>query len=140
MSAREWIRDRSLGLFFLAIFFASWIGQLVTQWFQFRAEQETHSEPASFWSGDFWFGFWQATFENWQSEFLQISAFVIATAYLVFKGSAESGDTDQRIEAKVDALLRDKGLDPEQIERRLPTMYQRTDAEREEHRKASDPG
>lgn len=135
----QWVRDRSLGIFFLAIFFLSWIGQLVTQWYQFRGEQETHGEGAAFWSGDFWFGFWQATFENWQSEFLQISAFVIATAYLVYKGSAESGDADQRIEAKVDALLRARGLDPEEVERRLPELVQRTPKDREKHRRASQP-
>jgi len=29
---REWIRDRSLGLFFVSMFLASWIAQLVFEW------------------------------------------------------------------------------------------------------------
>jgi hypothetical protein len=29
--------------------------------------------------------FWQATLENWQSEFLQLASFVILSAYLVYK-------------------------------------------------------
>lgn len=139
MSAREWIRDRSLGIFFLSLFLASWIGQLVVQWFEFVSNQRAHGEPAEFWSGDFWYVFWQATLENWQSEFLQLSAFVIATAYLVYKGSAESGDADQRLEAKLDALLRERGVDPDELELRLPDLYHRTDKERDEHRRASAP-
>jgi len=66
-----------------------------------------------------------------------LSAFVIATAYLVYKGSAESGDSDTRLEAKLDALLREKGMDPDEIERRLPPIHQRTAKEREEHGRAS---
>ena len=34
--------------------------------------------------------FVEATFENWESEFLQMAAFVLLTAVLVQKGSAES--------------------------------------------------
>jgi hypothetical protein len=137
---REWIRDRSLGVLFIGLFLASWLGQLVAEWFDFRNEQQTHGEPATFWSADFWVVFWQSTFENWQSEFLQLAAFVIATAYFVFKGSAESGDSDQRIEAKLDALLRADGLDPERIERSLSGKYQPTTSERDMHRHASGAG
>jgi uncharacterized protein DUF6766 len=137
MSTGQWIRDRSLGLVFLGLFLASWIGQLVVEWFEFVNDQHTHGESAEFWSGDFWFTFGQSTLENWQSEFLQVASFVIATAYFVYKGSAESGDSDQRVEAKLDALLRRQGMDPEEIERRLPEMHQRTPKEREEHRRAS---
>ena len=28
---------------------------------------------AEFWSGAFWYDFWEATLENWQSEFLQFA-------------------------------------------------------------------
>lgn len=137
MSALEWIRDRSLGLFFLSLFLASWIGQLVLEWLEYVNEQRTHGEPAEFWSSDFWYTFGQSTLENWQSEFLQVASFVIATAYFVYKGSSESGDSDQRLEVKLDALLREKGIDPDELERRLPEMHQRTPKEREEHRRAS---
>ena len=34
--------------------------------------------------------FAEATFENWESEFLQMGAFVLLTVFLVQKGSAES--------------------------------------------------
>lgn len=38
--------------------------------------------------------FLEATMENWESEFLQMFAFVLATALLFQKGSAESRDPD----------------------------------------------
>ena len=39
------------------------------------------------------------------SEFLQLAAFVVLTALLIFEGSAESKDSDDRLEAKVDVIL-----------------------------------
>ena len=64
----QWIKDRSLGLVFLILFLATWLGQLVVQWFEFRNTELQHgeSQPA-FWSDDFWLTFGQATLENWQS-------------------------------------------------------------------------
>lgn len=53
----------------------------------------------------------QSTFENWQSEFLQIFAFIVLTTFLVHKHSHESPDVDfeteaslRRIEARLAAL------------------------------------
>jgi hypothetical protein len=123
---REWIRDRSLGLFFVSMFLASWIAQLVVEWQVFVDEQRQHDERALFWSADFWETFGQSTLENWQSEFLQLAAFTIAATYLVMKGSSESPDADERIEAKLDALLEKEGVDPIEVERELPLKYQRT--------------
>lgn len=42
------------------------------------------------------------------------------------KGSSESPDSDERVEAKLDALLEKQGLDPVEIEKQLPPKYQRT--------------
>lgn len=39
--------------------------------------------------------FWQATGENWESEFLQMGAYVLLTKYLFQRGSAESRDPDE---------------------------------------------
>jgi hypothetical protein len=53
----------------------------------------------------------QSTFENWQSEFLQVFVFIVLTTFLVHRKSHESPDTDydseaslRRLEAKLDAL------------------------------------
>ena len=123
---REWIRDRSLGLFFVSMFLASWIAQLVFEWQVFVDVQRAHGDRALFWSADFWETFGQSTLENWQSEFLQLAAFTIAATYFVMKGSSESPDADERIEAKLDALLARQGVDPAEVERELPLKYQRT--------------
>src|SRR4030095_13656470 len=37
---------------------------------------------------------WEALFENWESEFLQMAAYVMLTAYLIQRGSAESKDPE----------------------------------------------
>jgi len=46
------------------------------------------------------------TFENWQSEFLQLLWQVVGLAYFLYVGSPSSKENDDRLEAKVDALIR----------------------------------
>ena len=46
------------------------------------------------------------TFENWQSEFLQLLWQVVGLAYFLYIGSPSSKENDDRIEAKVDELLK----------------------------------
>lgn len=121
----RWLSGRSLGVLFVSLFLASWVGQLWFEWQVFVDESRAHDGRATFWSADFWEMFWQSTLENWQSEFLQIAAFTIATAYLVYKGSSESPDGEERLEAKLDALLEQSGLDPKKIEASLPPKFQR---------------
>ena len=38
---------------------------------------------------------WEALFENWESEFLQMGAYVLLTVFLIQKGSAESKDPEK---------------------------------------------
>jgi hypothetical protein len=111
---REWMRDRSLGIFFTSLFLVSWVAQLGVD------------ATATFWSADFWVTFWQSTLANWQSEFLQLATFTIAAAYFVYKGSSESPDGDERLEAKVDALLEERGIEPTNVEKKLAPKYQTT--------------
>ncbi len=46
------------------------------------------------------------TFENWQSEFLQLLWQVVGLAYFLYVGSPASKENDDRVEAKIDALIR----------------------------------
>src|SRR5689334_16891674 len=46
------------------------------------------------------------TFENWQSEFLQLLWQVVGLAYFLYLGSPSSKENDDRLEAKLDELLR----------------------------------
>ena len=92
---RLW-RDYSLTIVLVALFLASWVGQFVSQVFEIREEAATHGQSFA-WS-EFWPQFLSATFENWQSEFLQLTTMVVLTAYLVHRGSHESKDGDERVE------------------------------------------
>jgi hypothetical protein len=51
------------------------------------------------------------TFENWQSEFLQLLWQVVGLAYFLYVGSPSSKENDDRTEVKIDALLRAVGGD-----------------------------
>jgi hypothetical protein len=122
---REWLRDRGLGVLFVSVFLVTWAGQLVFEWLEFADDAAEHGRHAVFWSEAFFVVFWQSTLENWQSEFLQLSAFTIACAYLVYKGSSESSDGAERMEAKLDFLLQRQGVDPLEVEASLPPKFRR---------------
>lgn len=92
-------REFGLGLALLILFVASWVGQLIAQWQTFTDEQRAHGEDPAY--GDFAAEFAQATLENWQSEFLQLFSFVVLAALYIHKGSGESKDSDNNIEASL---------------------------------------
>ncbi len=97
---------RGLGYAIAVLFVLSWLVHLFTGWQEFAAEQAAHGEMASVWGEDGFVWTWLAhSFENIMSEFLQLAAFVVLTSYLIFEGSAESKDSDERLEAKVDAIM-----------------------------------
>jgi hypothetical protein len=95
-------KNFGLSMAFCALFLLSWVGQGVAQWQEYTDEQRDHGEPVAL--GDFGAVFSQATLENWQSEFLQLFSFTVMTALLIHKGSAESRDSDDRIEAALKRL------------------------------------
>ena len=96
---------RGLGYAIATLFVISWLVHLFTGWQEFVAEQAAHGEMAAVWGEDGYVWTWLArSFENIMSEFLQLAAFVVLTSYLIFEGSAESKDSDERLEAKVDAI------------------------------------
>ena len=87
----DWIRDRSLTLAMLALFVIFLVGQIVTGWHEYNNGQAEHGDRLVSLRGYLSTGhMWEATFENWESEFLQMAAFVVMTTMLVQKGSPES--------------------------------------------------
>lgn len=100
-----------LGLALLALFVVTWGGQAVAQWQTYTDEQRSHGDPAEI--GDFVSEFSQSTLENWQSEFLQLFAFVSLAALYVHKGSAESKDGDEKMEAALRRIEERLGTLPE---------------------------
>jgi hypothetical protein len=96
MSVRKTLRDNSLSIFFLAIFVAAVAFQSLAGWQDFNNEQLRHGgEEISF--GRFLLSseFGQALLENWQSEYLQFTLYILATVWLLQKGSPESKELDK---------------------------------------------
>jgi hypothetical protein len=54
--------------------------------------------------------------ENWQSEFLQLVWQAAGLALFYFWGSSQSRESDDRLEAKIDRLLTEQGIDPAQFD------------------------
>jgi hypothetical protein len=101
------IRDYSLSLTLAVFFIVSWLVQTVAGWFQFAAEQRNHGEPATAFGADGYFWDWaESTFENWQSEFLQLFTFVVLTAFLIHRKSAESKDSGEEMQAALHRIER----------------------------------
>lgn len=74
------------------------------------------------------------TFENWQSEFLQLLWQVVGLAYFLYLGSPSSKENDDRLEAKIDELLRlQGGVEGEAIVRRLDARFLRHDGHAKPH-------
>ena len=93
----------ALSILFCALFLISWVAQGFAQWDEFRQDQRAHNEPVEVL--EFVNEFSQSTLENWQSEFLQLFSFVVLSAIFIHHGSAESKDSDDRMERKIDEIL-----------------------------------
>ena len=87
------------------------MGQFIFQLITTRNEASQHGQAFAW--GDFLPQFLASTFENWQSEFLQLVWQAAGLALFYYWGSSQSRESDDRMEAKIDALLRDRGIDPE---------------------------
>jgi hypothetical protein len=93
---KTFLRNNGLSICFLILFIVSMAGQII---FGFKEHNKELLEDGSavvtlssyLTSGHFI----QATFENWESEFLQMGLFVLFTIFLVQKGSSESKDPDK---------------------------------------------
>ncbi|WP_420814384.1 DUF6766 family protein [Jiangella ureilytica] len=86
----------------ILLFLGSWLGQFFTQLSEFRSEQQVHGEPFS-WS-EYLTSFFASTFENWQSEWLQLvfqAVLLLAAKHLLFQADAEDLE---RIERKIDNI------------------------------------
>jgi hypothetical protein len=86
-----WIRDRSLTLVMLGLFAIFAAGQVLAGWRDHSQDLVAHGRAALTLAEYFADGhLWEALFENWESEFLQMAAFVTFTTLLYQVGSPES--------------------------------------------------
>ena len=97
-------KNFGLSIALAILFLVSWGGQAVAEWGTYRHEQLDHNQPVEV--SEYLIQFGQSTLENWQSEFLQLFSFVVLAALLIHRGSAESKDSDDRMEAKIDEITK----------------------------------
>ncbi|HEX8835143.1 MAG TPA: DUF6766 family protein [Abditibacteriaceae bacterium] len=96
------LHDNGLTVVLVVLFLLSFIGQIFTGWHEYNSDQQEHNNPTVALGGYLTTGhFVEATFENWESEFLQMAAYVLLAVWLYQRGSAESKDPDK--EEPVDA-------------------------------------
>ena len=89
--ARLWLLSNSLLIVMATIWIGSWFAQAVTGWSDYNSEQLVHGEPAlSLWQFIGTAHFWEATLQNWQSEFLAVGSMAVLAIYLRQRGSPES--------------------------------------------------
>ncbi|MBA3677258.1 MAG: hypothetical protein H0W74_07625 [Sphingosinicella sp.] len=111
----RFFRNNGLTIVLLLLFLGSIIGHWLTGW-QFKNEELARHGEVILTLGQYSTdpNFLATIFENWESEFLQMSTYVILTAFLFQKGSAESNDPDE--------APRDQNLDQEAKKRGASTM------------------
>src|SRR5215218_3050200 len=93
---RRFVRENSLSIFFGLLFLGALTGQAIAGHAAYNQEQLAHGEPAVslgryVTSSDFG----RAVLENWQSEYVQFMLFMLATVWLLQRGSPESKSLDE---------------------------------------------
>jgi hypothetical protein len=127
----RFLRSNGLSIFFLVLFLAALAGQAVAGQAEYNEEERTHAEVNGEQPQEISLGryvtsssFAQGVTENWQSEYLQFVLFVLATTWLIQRGSTESkppgkegreSEEEQQLGAYADAdspraARREKGL------------------------------
>ena len=96
MKPSSWVRENGLTLFFTVLFLATLVAQALVGHADFNHEQVAHHDEAIT-LGRYVTSsvFWVDVMENWQSEYLQFALFILATVWLIQRGSTESKEPGQ---------------------------------------------
>jgi hypothetical protein len=88
---RAFVKHNGLSLAFLGLFLAALVFQAIAGLADFNEDQDRHGDPRiSFLRYVTSSEFGGAVMENWQSEYLQFTLFILLTVWLVQRGSPES--------------------------------------------------
>jgi hypothetical protein len=122
----NWLRQNKYGYVWitLAFFTISIIGQWLFGWLAYVNEQHDHHAAVEV--ADYSYRMLRDTLENWQSEFLQLIWQVVGLAILLFVGSPQSREGDERKEAKLDAILEAVDKDGKKTLEILDRKFHRT--------------
>ncbi|KQW43240.1 MULTISPECIES: DUF6766 family protein [unclassified Roseateles] len=96
-------------------------GHWLFGWFEYVEEQRAHGQAVQ--AGQFAVQMLRDTLENWQSEFLQLLWQVVGLTYFLYIGSPQSKEEDDRLEEKLDAILRK--VDPSNANRLIDELNAR---------------
>jgi len=111
---KDFLRNNGLSLTLLSMFLLFLTGQTLAGYHKDNEDRFLHHLPLTSWS-QYVLGseLWEAVLENWESEFLEMAAYVFLTVFLYQKGSAESKDPDKKpAKDKSSHPIRSKGLWP----------------------------
>jgi len=90
------LKENSLTVGFLLLFFGALIAQAIAGHAAFNADQLQHGgEDISLWTYVVSASYGAAVLENWQSEYLQFTLYILLTVWLIQRGSPESKEPDQ---------------------------------------------
>jgi hypothetical protein len=101
------MRKYAYGWITLGFFLGSLLLHWYFGWHAFVEEAQAHGQAAEM--SSYTNEMLRDTFENWQSEFLQLLWQVLGLAYFLYVGSPASHENDDRTEVKIDAILRAVG-------------------------------
>ncbi|MFC4425153.1 DUF6766 family protein [Deinococcus navajonensis] len=88
---KQYWTNNALSIVLLSLFVLIWLVQAISGWGVHNEELEQLKQH-TLGFGEYLRSahFWSSTAENWESEFLQMAAYVVMTVYLRQRGSAES--------------------------------------------------
>lgn len=107
---KDLFRNNSLTIVFSLMFLFSLFLQSITGFKQYNQKQQEEGAAKISYGHYFSTGhFIEATFENWESEFLQMAMFVTLSMFLYQKGSPQSKDPDKKenVDSEPDPQKRD---------------------------------
>src|SRR5215212_12128361 len=102
-------RKKSYVIVTLVLFLGALAAHWVFAWYSYVDEQLQHNQPVTL-TGYFTITM-RDTMENWQSEFLQLVWQVAGLSFLLYVGSTQSKEGDDRKEEKLDYII--SKLDPD---------------------------
>src|SRR3954469_15276574 len=98
-------RNYSLSIVLGLLFLGSFLGHTIAGWYEYSADQRAHgSEPQLFGDDGYGWGWGEWTLQNWQSEFLELASFVVLSSFLIHKGSPESKDGEDKMQATLERI------------------------------------
>ncbi|MGI0038375.1 MAG: DUF6766 family protein [Nitrososphaera sp.] len=101
----------------LGFFLVSFVIHWTFAWLAYVEEQGKQRQPVQ--AGEYFNQTMRDTMENWQSEFLQLMWQVAGLSFLLYLGSPQSKESSERMEAKIDTLIRAMEDNPEKAKQMI---------------------